>query len=128
MKFISIFVVSIVLTLTVESLPTNQHFQSVAGDKRDLHDLCGRWFCGHTKREEISVVVQVETANTDSKRTTAVKIEEQIVHEQPSTMNDKRDLHDLCGRWFCGHTKKRSVSLRDHLRSLISNGVDSLSN
>ncbi|ORX98271.1 hypothetical protein K493DRAFT_349408 [Basidiobolus meristosporus CBS 931.73] len=23
-----------------------------AVDKRDLHDFCGGWFCGHVKREE----------------------------------------------------------------------------
>ncbi|KAK9768865.1 hypothetical protein K7432_000096 [Basidiobolus ranarum] len=128
MKFINIFVASTVLTMTVQSLPTNQYLQSVAGDKRDLHDLCGRWFCGHTKREEFSAVVQIETSNTGSEAMTPIKVEEQTVHEQPSTISDKRDLHDLCGRWFCGHTRKRSVSLRNHLRSSISNGVDFISN
>ncbi|KAK9761682.1 hypothetical protein K7432_013235 [Basidiobolus ranarum] len=126
MKLINIFVASTVLTLAVQSLPADQDFKVVAGDKRDLHDLCGRWFCGHTKREEVSAAAPIETI-TNSKQTTLVKTEEQIMHEQPSTISDKRDLHDLCGRWFCGHTKKRSVSLRDQLRASISNGVDSLS-
>ncbi|KAK9761683.1 hypothetical protein K7432_013236 [Basidiobolus ranarum] len=127
MKFISIFVVTIVLALTVQSLPADQNFKVVAGDKRDLHDLCGRWFCGHTKREKIPSTVQIEAPITNSN----AKIEEQTLHEQPltvsdkreyeqpSTISDKRDLHDLCGRWFCGHTKKRSIILRDYLRSAI---------
>ncbi|KAK9712643.1 hypothetical protein K7432_007017 [Basidiobolus ranarum] len=127
MRFISIFVATTVLILTVQSLPADQDFKAMAGDKRDLHDLCGRWFCGHTKREEVSPVIQIETTINDTEQMPPVKIEEQAVHEQSSTISDKRDLHDLCGRWFCGHTKKRSISLRNHLRSSVSNGVDSLS-
>ncbi|KAK9761680.1 hypothetical protein K7432_013233 [Basidiobolus ranarum] len=124
MKFISILVVSTALTLlTVQSLPADQGFKVVSGDKRNLHDLCGRWFCGHTKREETSVVVQIETTSTDSKEITSAKIEGQTVHEQPSTISDKRDLHDICGRWFCGHTKIGSTSLRDSLRSLKRRSV-----
>ncbi|KAK9685681.1 hypothetical protein K7432_015415 [Basidiobolus ranarum] len=127
MKFINIFAASTVLTVTVQSLPTNQYLQSVTGDKRDLHDLCGRWFCGHTKREEISAVVQIETSNTGFETTTPIKIKERTVHEQPSTRSDKRDLHDLCGRRFSGHTRKRSISPRDCLRSSIVHVVDSFS-
>ncbi|KAK9762136.1 hypothetical protein K7432_012432, partial [Basidiobolus ranarum] len=109
MKFISLFSVFTVLTLTVQSLPADQNFRAVAEDKRDLHDLCGRWFCGHTKRQEISEDDRSEIPIINSKQITP-KMEE-TVHTQPPTVGDKRDLHDLCGRWFCGHTKKRSVSL-----------------
>ncbi|KAK9768866.1 hypothetical protein K7432_000097 [Basidiobolus ranarum] len=116
MQLINLFLVFTVFTLTVQSLPADPKLEVVAGDKRDLHDFCGGWFCGHTKREEIS-----EIPNINSKM-------EKIVNTQPPTAGDKRDLHDLCGRWFCGHTKKRSVSLRDRLRSSISKSVASFNN
>ncbi|KAK9762133.1 hypothetical protein K7432_012429 [Basidiobolus ranarum] len=124
MKFSTLAVASTVVSLVVQSLPIDQSVQTIAGDKRDLHDLCGRWFCGHTKREDASSVTSVleasivgvdESPIVDSEQT---KIEKTTVNEQLlTTTSYKRDLHDLCGRWFCGHTRKRSVILRNNLRS-----------
>ncbi|KAK9762134.1 hypothetical protein K7432_012430 [Basidiobolus ranarum] len=127
MKLSSMIITSVILTLTVQSLPTGQIFNGLAGDKRDLHDLCGRWFCGHTKRgEEESLTSLTDAAVTNTELKTLTKTEEQKVHEQSSTTNDKRDLHDLCGRWFCGHTKKRGITLRDHTRSELKKSIEHL--
>ncbi|KAK9675034.1 hypothetical protein K7432_016715 [Basidiobolus ranarum] len=117
MRFATMLVASSVFTMAAQSLPMGQGTAELAGDKRDLHDLCGRWFCGHTKRDEITPESPVEspTTNTDPKLLT--RIEKQIVREQSPTTSDKRDLHDLCGRWFCGHTRKRSAFHRTYLRS-----------
>ncbi|KAK9761681.1 hypothetical protein K7432_013234 [Basidiobolus ranarum] len=119
MKFASLATAFTVLTMTAQSLPLGQNAKSLTGDKRDLHDLCGRWFCGHTKREEASIVGTDESPITDSELHTSIIIKEKTIREQASTTSDKRDLHDLCGRWFCGHTRKRSVILRNNLRSAI---------
>ncbi|KAK9675027.1 hypothetical protein K7432_016717 [Basidiobolus ranarum] len=114
MKFASLAIIFTILTMTAQSLPFGQDTKLLAGDKRDLHDLCGRWFCGHTKREEASIVGTDESPIVDSEQT---KVEKRTVIEQSLTAtSNKRDLHDLCGRWFCGHTRKRSVTLRSNLR------------
>ncbi|KAK9762132.1 hypothetical protein K7432_012428 [Basidiobolus ranarum] len=112
MKFATMLVASFVFTMAAQGLPMGQGTKELARDKRDLHDLCGRWFCGHTKRENQSPVGSSESSSTNH----STKSEGQTVREQSLT-SDKRDLHDLCGRWFCGHTRKRSVILRNYLRS-----------
>ncbi|KAK9760124.1 hypothetical protein K7432_016167 [Basidiobolus ranarum] len=124
MKLSSLIATSVILTLLVQGLPTGQTFNELAGNKRDLHDLCGRWFCGHTKRgEEISLTSLTDAAATNTESTALIKTE---AHEQSSTTNDKRDLHDLCGRWFCGHTKKRGIALRDYTRSELKRNMKHL--
>ncbi|KAK9675026.1 hypothetical protein K7432_016716 [Basidiobolus ranarum] len=127
MKLTGIFLLSTVLTSTIQGLPLDLDLKVATEDKRDLRDLCGRWFCGHTRRAEISFVGQSETLISVSRQTTPTKVDEQAINEQSPTISDKRDLHDLCGRWMCGHTKKRSITLRNHLRSSIKMNIDHFS-
>ncbi|KAK9692663.1 hypothetical protein K7432_014235 [Basidiobolus ranarum] len=96
-----------------------QGYTASTVDKRDLHDLCGGWFCGHTKRMETSQESGINLPITNSENEIHIKDEEKEPLELLYPPNDKRDLHDLCGGWFCGHTKKRSITLRDNVISAI---------
>ncbi|KAK9761679.1 hypothetical protein K7432_013232 [Basidiobolus ranarum] len=123
MKFATLAIVSTILTLTAQGLPMGKDIKVLVGDKRDLHNLCGNWFCGHTKREETTPESPVKSPTDNSEQELLTNIEKQTIRVQPLITSKKRDLHDLCGRWFCGHTRKRSVILRNYLRSSIEKSV-----
>ncbi|KAK9685682.1 hypothetical protein K7432_015416 [Basidiobolus ranarum] len=64
MKFATLVIASTVLSLATHGLPMGQGTEELAVDKRDLHDLCGRWFCGHTKRDNESSIESSESSST----------------------------------------------------------------
>ncbi|ORX98274.1 hypothetical protein K493DRAFT_300011 [Basidiobolus meristosporus CBS 931.73] len=52
MKFASVLVILAAASATIDCYPLILETSDSAMDKRDLHDFCGGWFCGHVKREE----------------------------------------------------------------------------
>ncbi|KAK9762135.1 hypothetical protein K7432_012431 [Basidiobolus ranarum] len=121
MKLTSLYVAITLFTLTAQSLPMGQGYTASTADKRDLHALCGGWFCGHTKRMETSQESGLGLPITNSKNGAHIKEEDKELY----TPNDKRDLHDLCGGWLCGHTK-RSITLRGNIISAIKKSAEYL--
>ncbi|ORX73532.1 hypothetical protein K493DRAFT_364242 [Basidiobolus meristosporus CBS 931.73] len=47
MRLVTILTICIVSAITANGYPMTSLTDEVAMDKRDLHDFCGGWFCGH---------------------------------------------------------------------------------
>ncbi|ORX73533.1 hypothetical protein K493DRAFT_364243 [Basidiobolus meristosporus CBS 931.73] len=93
MKFASVLAILAAVSATVDCYPLILETSDSAMDKRDLHDFCGGWFCGHVKREEAPETTEANISTPSMLVTDGVAME-------------KRDLHDFCGGWFCGHVKR----------------------